>query len=105
MHQGIEVYGETGALVYDLHRHSQVEVRRPKAAARLVDAPDPLPATDDEWTITREIGRRQIEMFARGARSGAPIRPDFTDGLKAQAVMDAAERSQDAGGWVAVEAT
>jgi predicted dehydrogenase len=104
MHQGVALYGETGALLYDLHRHSQVELRRPKAPARLIDAPDPLPATDDEGTITREIGRRQIEAFAQGVLSGAAIQPSFEDGLRAQAVMDAAERAHDAGAWAAAEA-
>ena len=103
MHQGIELYGDAGALVYDLHRHSQVELRRPKTPTRLLDAPDPLPASADEWIVTHEMGRRQIERFARAVLDGHPASPDFADGLRAQAVMDAAERSQAASGWVNVD--
>jgi predicted dehydrogenase len=48
------------------------------------------------------MGRRQIERFARAILAGAPASPDFVDGARAQAVMDAAERSQTEGGWADV---
>jgi predicted dehydrogenase len=103
MHSGIEIYGEKGALIHELHRHSGLELRRPGEAARLLDAPDPLPASDDEWVVTREIGRRQIERFAAAVLAKRPAEPDFTSGLRAQAVVDACERSHDRGAWTDVE--
>jgi predicted dehydrogenase len=103
MHQGIELYGKTGALIYDLHRHSQLEVRRVRQPAVLVDAPNPLPDSKDEWTVTHEIGRRQIDSFARAVHTKHAMTPSFGDGLRAQAVMQAAELSQDSEGWVNVE--
>ncbi|HEY3342222.1 MAG TPA: Gfo/Idh/MocA family oxidoreductase [Anaerolineae bacterium] len=105
MHQGAEIYGETGALIFDLHHHSQLELRRVNQPAVMLDAPKPLPNSTDEWTVTREIGRRQIEHFAQAVRSGHPVNPSFKDGLRAQAVMQAAEWSQETEGWVDVELT
>ena len=103
MQQGVEIYGETGALLYDLHRHSQLELRRIKQPAVLLDAPNPLPSSTDEWVVTHEIGRRQIERFAQAVHSGHSLTPDFAAGLRAQAVMQAAEWSQESGGWADVE--
>lgn len=103
MHKGIELYGERGAILYDLHTHSALEVRRPDQAAQRVPAPDPLPDSDDEWVVTRELGRRQIERFAQAVRTRRPAEPDFRAGLRAQAVVDAAERSWNARRWVDVE--
>jgi predicted dehydrogenase len=100
MQQGVHIYGDEGALVYDLHRHSQLEVRRVKQPAVLVPAPNPLPDTTDEWAVTREIGRRQIEAFAAAVRDGRARAPSFEDGLQAQAVMEAAEQSQETDAWV-----
>lgn len=105
MHQGIEIYGETGALIYDLHHHSQLELRRVKQPAVILDAPNPLPDSADEWAVTHEIGRRQIEHFAQAVRTRHPLTPCFSDGLRAQAVMQAAEWSQESEGWVDVELT
>ncbi len=103
MHQGVELYGETGALIYDLHRHSQLEVRHARQSAVLLDVPNPLPDSPDESIVTREIGRRQIESFARAVLAGRRAEPSFYDGLSAQGVMQAAERSQESGGWANVE--
>lgn len=102
MHLGIELYGERGAIVYDLHAHSSLEIRRPGQAAQRVPTPDALPDSDDEWVITRELGRRQIERFARAVLASRMVEPDFRDGLRAQAVVDAAERSAAAQAWVDV---
>jgi predicted dehydrogenase len=105
MHQGVELYGERGALIYDLHRHSQLELRRVKQPTTLIDAPNPLPASDNEWVVTHEMGRRQIERFTHAIRTGQAAQPSFADGLCAQAVMQAAERSQDSNTWAEVENT
>jgi len=103
MHSGIELYGERGAILYDLHAHSSLEVRRPNEASRRVPAPDPLPDSDDEWVVTRELGRRQVERFAQAVRGRKSTDPDFRAGLRAQAVVDAAERSWETRGWADVE--
>jgi predicted dehydrogenase len=105
MHQGVEIYGETGALIYQLHRHSQLELRRVRKPAVLLDALPALPDAVDEWAVTHEIGRRQIEHFAQAIYDKHPLTPNFADGLRAQAVMQAAEWSQESDGWVDVELT
>jgi predicted dehydrogenase len=103
MHQGVELYGDAGALIYDLHQHSRLEVRHVKQPASWIEAPDPLPNSDDEWVVTHELGRRQIDRFAQAVRSGRAPAPGFGDGLRAQAVMQAAEWSHESNGWVDVE--
>ncbi len=103
MHQGVEMYGETGALIYDLHAHSRLESRRPKEPAQILQAPNSLPDSDDERIVTREIGRRQIDRFVSAVLARKAVVPDFHAGLRAQAVIDAAERSHEADGWVEVD--
>jgi predicted dehydrogenase len=103
MHQGVELYGDRGAIIYDLHTHSSLEIRVPDRAAQRVAAPEPLPDSHDEWVVTRELGRRQIEQFAATVRRGRPADPDFRAGLWAQAVVDACARSWTAQRWVEVE--
>ena len=102
MHQGIEVYGERGAILYDLHSHSGVEVRPLGGPTRRIPVPDPLPTSDDEWVVTRELGRRQIERFAQSVQTRTRTAPDFHAGLRAQTIVDAAERSWEARAWVDV---
>ncbi|HEX4841456.1 MAG TPA: Gfo/Idh/MocA family oxidoreductase, partial [bacterium] len=101
MHQGIEIYGERGAILYDLHSHSRVEVRPLDRPTRRIPVPDPLPTSDDEWVVTRELGRRQIERFAQAVQTRTGTAPDFHAGLRAQTIVDAAERSWEARAWVA----
>jgi predicted dehydrogenase len=105
MHQGVELYGDIGALIYDLHQHSCLQVRHVKQTASLIETPDPLPNSDDEWVVTHELGRRQIERFAQAVRSGRSLAPGFGDGLRAQAVMQAAESSHESNCWVDVALT
>jgi predicted dehydrogenase len=104
MHQRIEVYGERGALLYDLHTHSALEVRPLGKATRHVAVGDPLPTSDDEWVVTRELGRRQVERFAHAVQTRTGADPDFRAGLRAQAIVDAAERSWDTRLWVDIDA-
>jgi predicted dehydrogenase len=104
MHQGVELYGDSGALIYDLHHHSELQLRRVRQVVTMLPASDPLPDTTDEWVVTHEIGRRQIERFARAVRAARHSHtPNFGDGLRAQAVMQAAEQSQETDRWVDVE--
>lgn len=52
----------------------------------------------------KEIGRRQIGRFISAVRAGTPAAPDFHAGLRAQAIIEAAERSHEANSWVEVDA-
>ncbi len=102
-HQGVEIYGEAGALIYDLHAHSCLEVRRPMQPAQTVQAPNPLPDSLDERAVMDEIGRRQIGRFICAVQTGTSAVPDFHAGLRAQAIIDAAERSHEVNSWVEVD--
>lgn len=103
MHQGIDLYGERGAIRYDLHAHSSLEVRPLGQATRQEPVENPLPASDDEWVVTRELGRRQIERFSVAVLAQTTVDPDFRAGLRAQAIVDAAERSWEMQRWVDVD--
>ena len=103
MHQGIEIYGERGAILYDLHSHSTLEVRLLGQPGRRIPAPDPLPTSDDEWAVTRELGRRQIERFAQAVQTHTSTAPDFHAGLRAQTIVEAAERAWEARAWVDID--
>ncbi len=102
-HQGIEIYGEAGALIYDLHAHSCLEVRRPKQPARTMQTPNPLPNSREERVVMEEIGCRQIGRFIHAIQTGTSAVPDFHAGLRAQAIIDAADRSHEANSWVEVD--
>ncbi len=101
--QRVEIYGATGALIYDLHAHSRLEVRRPKQPVQTIQAPNPLPDSGDERVVMGEIGCRQIGRFICAVQAGTSAAPDFHAGLRAQAVIDAAERSHEANSWVEVD--
>lgn len=102
MEQMFEIFCEQGGISYRLHDHSQIALRRFKTDEERVPAPEPLPDSQDEWVVTRELGRRQISLFANAVLRGEKLQPGFEAGLTAQVLMDAAERSQDTGGWVDV---
>jgi predicted dehydrogenase len=102
-HQGVEIYGETGALIYDLQAHSCLEVRRPKQPAQKVWAPNPLPNSRDEREVMWEIGCRQIGGFISAIQRGISTEPNFHAGLCAQAIIDAADRSHESNTWIGVD--
>jgi predicted dehydrogenase len=102
-HQGVEIYGETGALIYDLHAHSRLELRRPKQSAQIVQAPNPLPNSHDERKVMGEVGSRQIGRFICAIQTGTSAVPNFHAGLRTQAIIDAADRSHEANRWIEVD--
>ena len=52
-----------------------------------------------EHTFTHEV-----LDFLRAVRDGRGVAPDFRDGVRCQAVLDAVLRSTETGGWVRPEA-
>jgi predicted dehydrogenase len=58
-------------------------------------------------TNTRHAAREAIfanltRLFANGIRTGEQPSPSFRDGLEAQKVLDAVEKSAETGSWIPV---
>ncbi len=99
----LDLVGTTGVLRVDLldGRPRPVE-RAPGPGARLIRARGALGGFHPA-RLLRSPGfepsfRASIEAFLEAVRSGVPPRPDLSDGLRALAVIEAAEASARAGG-------
>ena len=99
----LDLVGTTGVLRVDLldGRPGPVE-RAPGPGARLIRARRALSGLHPA-RLLRSPGfepsfRATIEAFLEAVRSGVPPRPDLSDGLRALAVIEAAEASARAGG-------
>ena len=106
----IEIEGSEGALRFNLERLNELELKR--AGNRgfetvLVTDPDD-PYIDHWWPPGHVIGWEHTFVhenyeFLSAIRDGTDYQPSFADGLKAQRVLDAIERSDESGEWVSVE--
>jgi predicted dehydrogenase len=112
----VEIFGDRGALrfsatdpgwleVYDAHDPAAPlggmrGFRRVEALQRYEGAKAP------DWTMLPDFVRTHAECqfrFLKALDENCPPSPDFNDGLHIQAVMEAAMRSSEEGGWVAIE--
>ena len=106
-----EVNGSDGTLVYLLERPNEIEVgKRGEAGLRTVSVPDEFlkipgsprdPRSGDPLVTFRYD---QDVEFLQAIEERRECRPSFADGMKAQAVMDAALQSARERRWVDVPA-
>jgi len=106
----IEIEGSEGALRFNLERLNELELKR--AGNRgfetvLVTDPDD-PYIDHWWPPGHVIGWEHTFVhenyeFLSAIRDGTDYEPSFADGLQAQRVLDAIQRSDESGEWVSVE--
>ncbi|MBX3463562.1 MAG: Gfo/Idh/MocA family oxidoreductase [Planctomycetes bacterium] len=114
-HNCIEVYGDAGALRWNLERLNELELFRCADAADAqgfrtilcMDAKHPYAA--NWWPDGHTIGYEHtfvhhVADFVRALHDGTPFHPDFDDGLAVQRVLDAGLRSTATGRWVEVGA-
>lgn len=107
----IEVSGASGAIRWNLERMNELEVFRYDEphdsqgfrTVMCMDAPHPYAA--NWWPDGHTIGYEHtfvhtLADFVRALPGKARFRPDFADGLAAQIVLDAAQRSAASGRWV-----
>ncbi|HXV79214.1 MAG TPA: hypothetical protein VEG60_05000, partial [Candidatus Binatia bacterium] len=71
----------------------------------------PIPEPLKERLIPADVTRTAREaifanltrLFAQSIRTGEQPSPSFRDGLEAQKVLDAVEKSAEAGSWIPVD--
>ncbi len=100
----VEFFGEDGTLVLhnpgaDYMRGFELfHARRPAAALERVPVEDPIDAQFPDGRIA-PVSRLVNRFFDAIERGGNPS-PGFTEGYRAQQLMDAARRSHEQGTWV-----
>ncbi len=112
----VEVSGSLGAIAFDLERLNELELYDATADPLtrgfrriLVTEPD-HPYLAPWWPAGHMLGyehgfSHQAKDLVEAIVAGAQPRPSFEDGLHIQRVLDAVERSSDAGSvWVSAEA-
>lgn len=113
-YQNWEINGEKGSIAFNLERMNELEIY-------LSDAPEPnqgfvklqatesfLPYMDAYWPVAHIIGYEHtfvnmVKEFLTAVGNGTPFTPDFLDGYRNQAVLDAVDRSAASKQWVNVE--
>lgn len=112
---GFEIYGSKGSLMFDLEDFNRLRFWSAKDSARLQGFRDILvtepqhPFMQGWWPPGHIIGYQHtfvntIYDFLKALEKGDDGSPNMRDGVKAQAVMDAVERSADSRKWVKVVA-
>lgn len=118
-HNRFEVNGSRGSLVWcmetmnELEYYSREDERSPVgglAGFRLIQATDGShPYMGSWWPPAHIIGYEHgfthgVYDLLNAIAGDTPITPDFRDGARCQAVLEAVTQSIDGGGWAAVEA-
>ncbi|MFC7214873.1 Gfo/Idh/MocA family protein [Saliphagus sp. GCM10025334] len=106
----IEVHGSKGSLKFSLERLNELEVlregNRGYETVLVTDEDDPY--VDHWWPPGHVIGWEHTFVhenyeFLSAVDAGEGYEPSFEDGLAAQRVLDAVERSDERGEWVGLE--
>jgi myo-inositol 2-dehydrogenase/D-chiro-inositol 1-dehydrogenase len=108
-----DIHGSAGMLAFnleDMNRLVYLDAREPKC----IQGPRNMMATGPDhpywktfWKPGHTIGYEHTFIAALGdflvsLERGEPFHPDFNDGLRAQEVLDAVERSAQTGAWTPV---
>ncbi|MFC7210307.1 Gfo/Idh/MocA family protein [Natronoarchaeum sp. GCM10025321] len=106
----IEIQGSNGSLKFSLERLNELEVLREDSRGYetilVTDESDPY--IEHWWPPGHVIGWEHTFVhenyeFLSAVAEGGEFHPNFEDGLAAQRVLDAVERSDERGAWVTVE--
>ncbi len=108
-----EVYGDRGSLRFDLERMNELEfysvddLPEERGFRRILVTEPSHPYVAAWWPPGHTIGWEhtfvhQIRDFIIAVAERRPFAPDFEDGVACQRVLDAAQRSVAARGWVRV---
>jgi predicted dehydrogenase len=100
----LELHGDRGSLLLDNPTRDHLRGFRLRFGAREADVAEPraVPAPpEDRWPRDGRIYAvsRLASRFVDCALGGPVARPDFGDGLRVQALMDAAQRSHATSSW------
>jgi len=113
-HQRWEINGSKGSIVFNLERMNELEVYYhddpPETRGfRLVQTTDSChPFTGDYWPVAHIIGYEHtfinlVKKLMDAMAAGQPASPNWVDGVKNQAVLEAVEKSWATRSWVPVE--
>lgn len=112
-----EINGSEGSIRWNIERLNEIELYLRSDAAgsqgwRTVQVGDGSvhPYIDRYWPAGHIIGWEhsfihQIYEFVEAVANDTPVTPDFVDGVKCQAVLEAVEQSANASKWMQVEKT
>jgi len=114
-HQRWEINGSKGSLVFNLERMNELEVYfdadPPETRGfRLVQTTDGChPFTGDYWPIAHIIGYEHtftnlLKELLDSLAAGKPASPNWVDGVRNQAVLEAVEKSSASRAWEKPEA-
>jgi predicted dehydrogenase len=111
----VEIFGDRGALRFSSNNPGWLDVydvsdpASPLGGMRGFRQVETLQRYDGaktpDWTMQPDFVRTHAEcqfQFLKALDENRPAKPDFEDGLHIQAVMEAAARSSEQGGWVNV---
>ncbi len=108
-----EIYGSRGALRFDLeslnelHFYSKDEAAPEQGFKRILVTEASHPYISAWWPPGHIIGYEHtftnaLSDFFRSMETDQPVSPDFSEGVRVQAVLDAVEKSAQRGKWVRV---
>jgi predicted dehydrogenase len=106
----IEVQGSEGSLKFSLERLNELEYKSSDARGyeTVLVTDDSDPYVDHWWPPGHVIGWEHTFVhenyeFLSAAAEGGEFHPSFADAYRVQEVLDAVERSDERGEWVAVD--
>jgi predicted dehydrogenase len=110
-----EIYGSRGALSFnleslnELHYYSKDDSATEQGFKRVLVTDGGHPYLKAWWPPGHIIGYEHtftnaLSDFFRALENGQPVMPDFGEGVKVQAVLDAVEKSAGRKKWMKVEA-
>jgi predicted dehydrogenase len=108
-----EIYGSRGSLDFDLesmnelHYYNKDDAATEQGFKRILVTEPAHPYVDAWWPPGHILGYEHtftnaLADFFTSLESGQPIKPDFEDGVKVQAVLEAVEQSSKTRRWVTV---
>ncbi|MDA0792145.1 MAG: Gfo/Idh/MocA family oxidoreductase, partial [Proteobacteria bacterium] len=94
----VEIYGETGALIYRLSdpNHIKLAIGQFVKENQMIDAPIP-----ERFKLPQDqIWRRNVHAFVDALANDTDMNPNFSDGLRNQEIQQAAVISTEEKRWV-----
>jgi predicted dehydrogenase len=108
----VEIYGSLGSMRFNLERFNEIEIYNagddPQGFRTVIATGENHPYIDHWWPEGHIIGWQnlfvhQVYEFLSAVESGSQAAPDFMEGLRCQAVVDALIRSDKEKRWANVE--
>ena len=99
-HQRVEVYGTKGSLIYEIEKWDAGGDRLQLCLGAAQARYNAFATVQVPPSYLTSHPERAMDDFIDAIRSGTPMRPNFTDGVRCQEVLDATELSAREGRWI-----